>query len=531
MSLAPWRRQQRAVDVNPQITQIKNMAFGFWSLAFETNARLRASQEQRPKTEVQRPYLESVKSVKSVDRLARLLDPFIFYSVLAVFVLAAIPYGTIEPWWKAIFECAIFALGLLWIIEGMLSGKWLVRQHRLLVPLIALVALAVVQITLPLRSSSVSLLSGTGLHPISFSPYETQLFIYDLMALLVASGLLLRYTTTRSRLKSLVYVVIGIGLASTGFGLVRRAFQTKPGFLLHFLLPESAEAMGGGGFGQFINHNHFAFLAEMSLGLVLGLMLSRPLRMTRLAWCLAVAIPMWIAVVYSGSRGGLASITVQVLFIALLIFIAKPGRELLREGTRHDDVRRFGPFLVKRVVLIASFLIVMVLGIVWVGGDPLAYKLESIRYEFGVKDSDKYTRTYRSSIWPMTWEMIKDHPIVGVGFGGYWIAITKYHKASGAYSPQEAHNDYLELLSNGGLIGVAIGLWFIVGFCKSVLTRLRHRDPLLSALSIGALAGIFAVAIHSIVDFGLHITINALLFVTLMVIATVTISPSTDYTD
>jgi O-antigen ligase len=125
----------------------------------------------------------------------------------------------------------------------------------------------------------------------------------------------------------------------------------------------------------------------------------------------------------------------------------------------------------------------------------------------------------------MTWEMIKDHPLVGVGFGGYWIAITRYHKASGELTPQQAHNDYLELPASGGLIGVAIGLWFVGGFCKDFLIRLRNRDPLLGALSIGALAGIFAVAIHSIVDFGLHITINAVLFATLMVIATVTSSP------
>ena len=458
-------------------------------------------------------------------RLARLLDPFIFYSLLVIFVLAAIPYGTVEPWWKAAFECAMFALGLLWIIEGMLSGKWLVRQHRLLIPLLALVVFAVIQITLPLRSASVSFVSGGGSQPISFSPYDTQLFVYDLLALIVASGLLLRYTTTRSRLNSLVYVAVGIGLASTAFGLVRRAFQTKPGFLLPHLQLESGDATRGVGFGQFINHNHFAFLAEMSLGLVLGLMLSRPLRLTRLVWCLAIAIPMWIAVVYSGSRGGLASITVQVLFVASLIFIAQPGRELLKEGNRQEHVRRLGPFLVTRVVLIASFLIVMVLGIVWVGGDPLAYKLEAIQDEFGIKNSDKYSRTYRSTIWPNTWQMIKDHPLVGVGFGGYWIAITGYHKASGELTPQQAHNDYLELLASGGLIGVAIGLWFIAGFCKDFLIRLRNRDPLLGALSIGALAGIFAVAIHSIVDFGLHITINAVLFATLMVIATVTSSP------
>ena len=457
-------------------------------------------------------------------RVARLLDRFVFYSLLVVFVLGAIPYGTVEPWWKAVFECAVFALGFLWVIQGMLSGKWFVRQHRLLIPLLALVVFTLIQMTLPWRSAAGSVVAGGGLLPISFSPYDTQLFVYYLVALIVASGLLLRYTTTRSRLKALVFVVIGIGLASTAFGLLRRALQTKPGFLLPHLQPASGDALTGGGFGQFINHNHFAFLAEMSLGLVLGLMLSRPVRSTRLVWCLAMAIPMWIAVVYSGSRGGLASITLQVLFVALLVFIAKPGRALLKERNRREHVRGLGLFLVRRAVLIASFLIVMVLGMVWVGGDPLAHQLEAIPNEFGVKDSDKYAGTYRATVWPMTWEMIRDHPLSGVGFGGYWIAITKYHKASGEFTPQQAHNDYLELLASGGLIGVAIGLWFIAGFCKTLLVRLRDRDRLAGAFSIGALAGIFAVAIHSIVDFGLHITINAHLFAALMVIATVTIS-------
>jgi O-antigen ligase len=457
-------------------------------------------------------------------RIARMLDTFIFYSVLVSFGLASIPYGTVEPWWKAAFECAVFALGLVWVIQGMLSGKWFVRQHRLLIPLLVLVLFTLVQMTLPWRSAAGSVAPGGGSLPISFSRYDTQVFAYYLLALIVAGGLLLRYTTTRSRLKVLVYVVIGIGLASTAFGLLRRALQTKPGFLLPYLQPAAGDALSGGGFGQFINHNHFAFLAEMSLGLVLGLMLSRPVRSTRLVWGLAMAIPMWVAVVYSGSRGGLASITAQVLFVALLVFIAKPGRALLKGRSGRGQVRRLGPFLVKRVVLISAFLMVMVLGMVWVGGDPLANQLEAIPNELGVKESARDAGTYRAAIWPVTWEMIKDHPVGGVGFGGYWIAITKYHNASGEFTPQQAHNDYLELLASGGLIGVAIGLWFIGGFCKSFLIRLRDRDPLLGVFSTGALAGIFAVAIHSIVDFGLHITINALLFVTLMVIATVRVT-------
>jgi O-antigen ligase len=346
------------------------------------------------------------------------------------------------------------------------------------------------------------------------------LFLLSLICLL---GLLLRYTDSRRRLITLVYVVIGIGLSSTIFGLTRKAFQSRRGFLLPALQPDDGIITRGVGFAQFINHNHFAFLAEMSLGLVLGLMLTRPVRFTRLALGLALAIPMWVAVVLSGSRAGLGAIIGQVLFVALVVFVAKPGQQLLKEANGPERARHMAPFLVTRIILIASFLFLMVLGIGWVGGERLAANLDSVTDEFGIRDSDKYTRTHRSTIWPMTWQMIKDHPLSGVGFGSYWIAITRYHHGSGEMTPQQAHNDYLELLASGGLIGLSIGLWFFIRFFKELKIRLRESDASFIALSTGALASIFAVAIHSIFDFGLHITINSLLLVALIVIAITTV--------
>lgn len=459
-------------------------------------------------------------------RFVRYLDPFIFYALVTVIALTAIPYGTVEPWWKAVFQCAIFALGLLWMVEGTLSGTWLVRQHRLLIPMVALVVFAVIQTTVPVRAGLPGSTIGAGSRPISFAPYDTKMAAFQLMALVITAGLLLRYTTTRRRLMTLVYVVVGVGLGSTLFGLLRRSFQYKVGLLLPHLQPDDGTVLSGVGFAQFINHNHFAFLVEMSLGLLLGLMLRRPLRPTRLVLGLVLAIPVWIAIVYSGSRGGLASMIAQILFVALVVFIASPGRELLRTEDIRGQVGPIGPFLITRVVLITSFLVVMVMGIVWVGGDPLASRLESVPDELGVKDSDKYTRTQRSTIWPMTWQMIEDHPLAGVGFGGYWIAITKYHQGSGEMTPQEAHNDYLELLASGGLIGAAFVVWFIALFLKDQIFRSRHSGVVLGAYSGGALAGIFAVAIHSIVDFGLHVTINALVFTILIAIATVRIRPA-----
>jgi O-antigen ligase len=457
------------------------------------------------------------------SRFVRYLDPFIFYALMIVIVLTAIPYGTVEPWWKAVFQCGIFALGLLWMVDGTLSGTLFVREHRLLIPLLALIVFLIIQIILPVRAGLPGSAIGAGSRPISFAPWDTKMAAFQLIALVVTAALLLRYTTTRRRLMTLVYVVVGVGVGSTLFGLLRRSFQHKVGFLLPQLQPADANALIGVGFAQFLNHNHFAFLVEMSLGLLLGLMLRRPLRPTRMVLGLVLALPLWIAIVYSGSRGGLASMIAQILFVALLVFIASPGRELLRTEEMRGQAGRIGPFLIPRVALITSFLIVMVMGIVWVGGDPLAYRLQAVPNEFGVKDSDKFTRSHRSTIWPMTWQMIKDHPLAGVGFGSYWIAITGYHQGSGELTPQEAHNDYLELLASGGLIGAVFVVWFVALFLNDLLTRSRHSPGVLGAYSGGALAGIFAVAIHSIVDFGLHVTINAVVFTTLIAIATVRI--------
>ncbi len=396
-------------------------------------------------------------------RWSQIIGTVVFYALLTVLFLTAIPYGAVEPWWRAVFQCAIFTLSLLWVVDATFSGKWLVGQHRLLIPLVALVVFALIQTVLPLRSGSPS--HGAGLHPISFAPYDTKMVA----------------------------------------------------------LPNQGASSSSGGFGQFINHNHFALLAEMSLGLILGVMLRRPLRLVRLILCLMLAIPMWIGIVYSGSRGGLASMTGEILFVGLLMFIASPKRHLIKEGDGYERVRSVGPPLIARIVLSASFLVVMAVGIVWLGGDPLASRLESAPNELGVKDFDKYARVDRSTIWPTTWQMIKEHPLLGVGFGGYWIAITKYHNGSGEFTPQQAHNDYLELLASGGLVGAALVVWFIALFLTELIRRSRSWDATARAYSGGALAGIFAVAIHSIFDFGLHITINSLLFVSLLTIAIVTL--------
>jgi O-antigen ligase len=157
----------------------------------------------------------------------------------------------------------------------------------------------------------------------------------------------------------------------------------------------------------------------------------------------------------------------------------------------------------------------------WVGGEPLAERIGSIRDETGAELIYVREGSRRMDIWQATSQLIRDNPVAGSGLGAFWVAIAMYHDASGVATPQQAHNDYLELLAGGGIIGLALAGWFVIKLSKNIRTQLVAPDNYRRAACLGAICGMFGVAVHSFMDFGLHITINALVFTALIVIATV----------
>jgi O-antigen ligase len=430
------------------------------------------------------------------EAASRAIAATVFYSLLIVMALTAIPYGAAEPWWKALADCLILVLATFGLIGKLLDGQVHDQAGRfgyqLIFPLLALVTFAFIQTVPWFSSTTVTAIAFP--RTLSADVFQTRLFIIHLCALILAGWLLVRYTTTPRRLRHLVETIIVIGVMSAGFGLWRQTSQHGIGFVLPYLRP-------GFGFGQFINPNHFAFLMEMALGLTLGIAICRGVSGSRLALYLFAAVPMWVALVLANSRGGLISILCQVVFLAVLLVSHRAGHA---PAARLSRIQR----LALQAALVATLLIGAVATVVVVGGDRLAGRIDSLSVELDRKTAESYT--LRQNIWSATWELIKDHPVSGVGFGGYWIAITRYHRASGGTTPQQAHSDYLELLASGGLIGLAIGIWFIVVFVRAAYCKVRAADRYLRAVKLGALAGIITVAVHSLVDFGLHIPVNAL---------------------
>src|SRR4051812_28076812 len=111
--------------------------------------------------------------------LARVLGRFVFYALLVIIALTAIPYGTVQPWWIAVFECAVFIIAAVAAVKAGIGKGWLKDELLLFVPLLLLVLFAVFQ-SLPLFSGIGPLGLGSSL---STDPYGTRLFAIRLLAL------------------------------------------------------------------------------------------------------------------------------------------------------------------------------------------------------------------------------------------------------------------------------------------------------------------------------------------------------------
>lgn len=443
----------------------------------------------------------------------RLLGRVIFYGLIVLMGLAAIPYGTVEPWAEALFECAVFALCLCFAIEGYLSGSWYIPGLSLFYPVIALIVFALLQSVAFWQISLPAAAGGKVWVALSADPYESRRFALKLAALALAAALLLRYLVTRRRLLTLINVVIGISVVSAMFGLLRQTVQQQQkGFVLPLLLLDS-------GYGQFINRNHFAYLMEMALGLGLGLIAARGVRRDRILMYLAALLLVWTALVLSNSRGGMLAMLVQVVLALMLFIRTRTQKETSAvKSARPGGIWRLARSLVVQIALVAGLILAIIFGVIWIGGDPVVSHIETASIELETRNSEAFDGGRRRDIWRDSWEMFKSSKILGVGLGGYWTAIPQYHEGSGQLTPQRAHNDYLELLASGGIIGAAIGLWFGFILMRRIRDSLRSKDSFYRACACGATIAIVGVAVHSLFDFGLHITSNALIFVSLLAV-------------
>jgi O-antigen ligase len=290
-------------------------------------------------------------------------------------------------------------------------------------------------------------------------------------------------------------------------------------------------------FGPFANHNHFAGYMEMLITIPVALLITRGVRRELRVFYAFAAVMMGIALVASLSRGGVISLMAGLSFVAL--FGIRPRRKVRRRPERSfsdslelikadeaarpradraaaradgSPAARLG--FVRRIGAVAVIAAAIVAGVLWVGADPVVDRI--------AESTDPRRETFFSSrgwIWQDAIAMIGANPFLGVGMGAFETAYPRYSRQNGSVTVGEAHNDYLQVLADCGIVGALLALWFIVATMRAVGRAIRSRDPYLSGLALASGAGIFSILVHSLFDFNLQLPSNALLFLFFSAIA------------
>jgi O-antigen ligase len=440
-----------------------------------------------------------------------------FFCILMLVAITATPFGMANPLWEVILTCSIFLLAALKITGEILHGKGGWGEYKMVfAPFLCLLIFSFIQ-TIQLKTGNRDLagLERNNWWALSFDPSETRRFAFKLLAFMLFGYLILRYTNSQRRLLMLAHFTLCLGVASALLGIAQQAIGKGPEWLFPYVGYERA-------YGQFGNRNHFAFLMEMTLGLGLGLIARRGEHRKYLGPYLAAVTIICLGLILTSSRGGVSSMLGMFLVAAVALLIGLPARETQDKGGERA-ARRKGKVRIGGAVMLGVSLALIFLAVVWIGGDRLADRFERTGSDLTEQEGAANPKEARSKIWSATLKMIEARPLLGVGFGGYATAIPKYHEDTGELIPYEAHNEYLELQASGGVIGSILFFWFIAELFKRARSALRSSRSFSRAATFGALVGLFGVALHSLVDSGLHITLNILVFVILIMLVVVKI--------
>jgi O-antigen ligase len=439
-----------------------------------------------------------------------------FAVLLLLLVAAPLHQGGNKPLALLGLELAALVL-LFWAFKQPALGKNLSWQLGALlglifvVPLLQLIPLpASWWMELPGRETyglALEQISGSG--PLlgtrlpSLVPFETESGVLALLppiaVFLAASAL------PAERLQIAVMVFLGIATAQAVLGLIQ--FGDGPGSLFYLGNPH----MGGSATGTYVNRNHLAGLLEMALPVGLALLTATvghgggryprhqshrrtlrqrlaglgSLRANQAAFYGAAAVAILLGLVFTRSRTGVLLAMLGIL-LCMLAFSRRLGGNNV-----------YG--------LVGTFTVIGLSLAVVIGLAPV---LDRFALQDPLSDS-------RWEIYAGTVQAVGAFFPLGSGAGTFQEVFPRFHPPALVVNNtiNQAHNDYLEWLMEGGLpvaalivmlLGIYCRQWFRV-WARGVWSTFRF-------IQVGAGVSLLLMFLHGLTDFNLHIPANAVFF-------------------
>jgi hypothetical protein len=349
-------------------------------------------------------------------------------ALFAVLCLAVLTAWIDSPWAAFPIYALIFATGL----AGCLGCLW--RPRRLFLPPLAVVPLAAAGLGFWQVGSAATLNRWATLN-------ASLLWLADGVAFLVAAQLFLDSARRERFLGWLLWFGVAVSVEA-----VLQLYSSHDRVFWHFPIRDPQIPMG-----PFLYHNHFAAFCALLLPIALARAVAGARRWLTPA---LMAAALGGAVMASASRSGAVAAGVE---LALAMALAtKPvhgafGRSLHR------------PFVL--LALVAAFAAVAGWDTLW------------LRFHWG---DDARLRYARASL-----AMIQAAPWQGTGLGCWPAAYPMYATVDDGFVANQAHSDWLQWASEGGLPLAAALLWFAAALsARALRSRWAIGIPAVSALAL-----------------------------------------------
>ncbi|MCI0624390.1 MAG: O-antigen ligase family protein [Acidobacteria bacterium] len=454
-------------------------------------------------------------------------------ATLFLIVFSPLAYGGVDGWVVSLVRWVIGTMLLAWLARAASLREFKFHWPPFGTPAVLFFLLLVLQ-QLPMPFSWRAILSPEPLrHSIllpaspdfavkATSSYWTQLTLHpagtlqgtlDLLMCFTLCLILVNSLSSREEIQWAVVALMAVGGFEAVYGLIE--FWSGRQGIFWFTKVHYREDVTG----TYINHNHFAGLMAMLVPLTTGFLWLQTLKLEasgrnrslrwRVALLVGVLTAMLLALVLSHSRGGLLSCAGALTWLLWMIW---------RKHVQHPGRRK--RLAVSVTVLVG--LISLVLG-----------REISSRFSFALRDAPE-----RIGLWQDGLKIVPDFLWFGTGMGTFKYVFPNYRTQLDFLNvdgvPRQAlwnfaHNDYLQLLIECGIIGFGLAVWgmsLTVGQFRQWQRSNGNAERHLLALS--AFAGVLAILIHSLVDFNLHIPANALIFCTLASLALVCSRPAAE---
>jgi O-antigen ligase len=398
--------------------------------------------------------------------------------VLAILVFGPLAMGAVDAWAFLVVQGLTIGVMLLWALR-----LWISPKPQLLWPPICWVVLAfTIYAIARYLTADIEYVARQEL---------IQILVCAFLFFAIVNNLY-RQETAQTISFALIFLAMGISC----FAVYQ--FLTHSNRVWNFTSPYAGRASG-----TYISPDNFAGFLEMLLPLAVAYILVGRMKPAMRILIGDATLVMFAGMVVSFSRGGWVAATVGLLVLLLNLVC-------------HRNYR------------IPALLFL----VIWLGGGAffvknyLAKAPTYIQRVEKTAGNDPFDITVRREIWAAGARMWQDHFWWGVGPAHFDYRFAEYRPESLQMRPGHVHNDYLNLLADWGTAGgiivlagmatFALGLWKTHGYVRRSENHFGSAMSNRHAFFLGAVAGLLALATHSLVDFNLHIPANAILGVTLL---------------